>query len=220
VPLACAGHVAAWAGGLVVRARGLAAPLVVRAAALGAPLVAPAGVLARRPRGPRALAAVLAGLAAALVIGVAVGLGGTGHPARTGPAVPGTAPVPGSGTRAARWLGGPAGRMLSAVSADLGRLALAERSRKPGPVRLAGLRLTADARAALLGPPPPRGARLYRVALTELAQAGRSAASGRLRAAGASLRAGESTITKATAMANSPDTAGVPGAPAREPAGQ
>jgi Tfp pilus assembly protein PilX len=58
------------------------------------------------------------------------------------------------------------------------------------------------------------------VALTELAQAGRSAASGRLRAAGASLRAGESTITKATAMANSPDTAGVPGAPAREPAGQ
>ena len=219
-PAARAEAPAARAEGLVARAKGL----VARAAAAGGPLLARAGVLARRPRAPRALAAALAGLAVALVIGLAVGLSATGHPARSA-AVPGTAPVPGSGTRAARWLGGPAGRMLSAVSADLGRLAVAERSGRPGPARLAGLRqagmrLTADAKAALLGPAPPRGARLYRAALADLVRAGRSAASGRLRAADASLRAGESTITKATAMANSPDTAGFPGAAVREPAGQ
>ena len=80
---------------------------------------------------------------------------------------------------------------------------MAERSRQLGPARLAGLRLTADAKAALAGLAPPGGARLYRAALTELVQAGRRAAAG-LGAADASLRAGESTITKATAMANSP----------------
>lgn len=199
------------------RAGALAAALVRRPRGFGALAVA----LVRRPRGPRALAAALAGLAVALVIGLAVGLGGSAaHPARTAAVMPGAAPVPGSGTRAARWLGGPAGRLLSAVSGDLGRLAVAERSQKPGPARQAGLRLTADAQAALLGPVPPRAARLYRAALTELVQAGRSAAAGRLRAAGARLRAGESTITKATALANSPATAGFPGGLAREPTGQ
>jgi hypothetical protein len=192
------------------RARGLVAALVARARALGPPL-------ARYAHGPRALAVMLAGLAVALVIGLAVGSGGSGHPVRTAVAA---APVPGTGTRAARWLGGSAGQLLSAVSADLGRLAVAERSQQLGPARLAGLRLTADARAALLGPAPPGGARLYRAALTELVQAGRSAAAGLLRAADASLRAGESTITKATAMANSPAAAGLPGSQVREPAGQ
>jgi len=177
-------------------------------------------LLARRARGPRALVGLLAGLAVALVAAVAVGLGGAGHPARTGAAAPGTAPVPGSGTRAARWLGGPAGKLLSAVNADLGRLTVAERSGKPGPARLAGLRLTADAKAALRGPVPPLSARLYRAALAELERAGRSAAAGRLRAADASLRAGESTITKATAVANSPAAPGVPAGPVSEPAGR
>ena len=99
---------------------------------------------------------------------------------------------------------GPAGKLLSAVSADLGRLTVAERAADPRPARQAGLQLSADARAALLGPPPPLAARLYRSALTELDRAGRSAAAGRMRAAEASLRAGEATITKVTAVANSP----------------
>ena len=179
-----------------------------------------AGALVARAQGGRA--AVLAALAAAVLLAGVAGLGaagGFGRPARTATAPP-SALVPGSGTRAARWLAGSAGKLLSAVSADLGRLAVAERSRKPGPARLAGLRLTADARAALLGPAPPRGGRLYRVALADLEQAGRSAATGRLRAAEASLRAGESTITKATAMADSRATAGFPSSPVREPAGQ
>lgn len=172
----------------------------------------------RRPRGGRALAAGLAALAVALVIGIAVGLGG-GHPARTASTAPGAAAVPGTVTRAARWLAGPAGQLLGAVSADLGRLAAAQRSGQPGPARQAGLRLTTDAKAALLGPAPPRAARLYRAALTDLERAGRSAASGRLRAAGASLRAGEAAITKVTAVANAPAPAGS-AAPVREPAGQ
>jgi hypothetical protein len=192
------------------------APLARRARGAGAV----AAVVARRARGPRALVGLVAGLAVALAAAVAVGLGGAGHPARTGAGAPGTSPVPGSGTRAARWLGGPAGRLLSAVDADLGRLAVAERSGRLRPARLAGLRLTADAKAALLGPAPPLAARLYRAALTDLERAGRSAAAGRLRAADASLRAGESTITRATAVANSPATAGAPGGPVAEPAGR
>jgi hypothetical protein len=185
---------------------------------LAAPLARRAGALAARPlRRPWALAALLAGLAVVLAVGIAMGFGGTGHSART---APGAAPVPGSGTRAARWLSGPARRLLSSVSADHGRLTVAERAANRGTVRLAGLRLSADAKAALLGPAPPRAVRLYRFALTELEQAGRSAAGGRLRAAAASLRAGESTFTKVTAMANSTAGAGGPGGPVQEPAGQ
>jgi hypothetical protein len=193
----------------------------VREARRAAPLARWAGALAARPlgraRGPRALAALLAGLAVVLAVGIAVGLGGTGHPART---APGAAPVPGSVTRAARWLSGPAGRLLSSVSADLGRLTVAERAANRGTVRLAGLRLSADAKAALLGPAPPRSARLYRSALTELERAGRSAATGRLRAAAASLQTGESIFTKVTAMVNAPAGAGAPGGGVQEPAGQ
>jgi hypothetical protein len=174
----------------------------------------------RRPRGGRALAAGLAVLAVALVIGIAVGLGGGRHPVRTASTGPGVAAVPGTATRAARWLAGPAGKLLSAVSADLGRLAAAERSAKPALARQAGQRLTTDAKAALLGPPPPRAVRLYRAALTDLERAGRSAASGLLRAAGTSLRAGEAAITKVTAVANAPAPAGSAVAPVREPAGQ
>ncbi len=135
--------------------------------------------LAWRERGPRARIALLAGLAVAVLLGAGAGaaLGGAGHPSHTTEA-PGTAAVPGSATRAARWLAGPAGQLLSAVSGDLGRLTVAERSRQLGPARLAGLRLTADARAALAGLAPPGGARLYRAALTELVQAGRRAAAG------------------------------------------
>jgi hypothetical protein len=198
------------AGGLARRVREALARAVPGALAMLTP---------RRPRGGRALAAGLAVLAAGLVIGIAIGLGG-GHPARTVSTGPGVAAVPGTMTRAARWLAGPAGKLLSAVSADLGRLAAAERSAKPGPARQAGQRLTTDAKAALLGPAPPRAAGLYRAALTDLERAGRSATGGRLRAAGASLRAGEAAITKVTAVANAPAPAGSAVAPVREPAGQ
>jgi hypothetical protein len=198
------------------RARRLAAPVRYRAGAVAARALERAGPLAaalvRRARGRRAVAALVAGLAVVLGAVAAVGLG-TGHPARTGAPVPRAALVPGYGTRAARWLGGPAGHLLSTVNADLGRLAVAERSGRPGPARQAGLRLSTDAKAALLGPAPPLGRRLYRAALAELERAGRSAAAGRLRVADASLRAGESTITKATAVANSPASPGLPAAP-------
>jgi hypothetical protein len=174
----------------------------------------------RLARGPRFLVAPLAGLAIVLLLGVLIGTGGGGHPAR--PAVAGAAAAPEAevATRAARWLGGPAGKLLSAVTADLGRLAAAGRAREPGAARLAGKRLSAAAKAALLGPPPPQAARLYRSALEELETAGRCAASGRFRAAGTSLSAGESNITRATAAANSPAAAGFPGGAAGEPAGQ
>jgi hypothetical protein len=202
------------------RARALAELVVRRASGTRAAIE-----LAWRGRGPRARIAVLAGLAvvvllgAAAILGAAGVLGGASRPARA-VAAPGTATVPGSGTRAARWLAGPAGKLLGTVSADLGRLTVAERAAGPGPARRAGLRLSADARAALLGPPPPLAKRLYLSALTELDRAGRSAANGRTRAAEASLRAGESAITKVTAVVNSPARAGAPGGPVPESAGR
>jgi hypothetical protein len=174
------------------------------------------GAPARRARGPRILLGLLAGLILVLVIAVLAGSGGgTGRPAP--PAATGLAA--GTGTPAARWLAGPAGRLLSAVSADLGRLSAAERAGQAGAARLAGTRLSADAKAALAGPAPPLAARRYRSALAELERAGRSAASGRFQAADASLRAGEGGLTKATALANAPATAGLPGAAIPEPAG-
>ncbi len=175
---------------------------------------------ARLARGRRARIALPAGAAGAVLAVVLTVLGGTGHPARAPVAPPVTVRVPDPGSRAAPWLAGSANRLLSAVNADLGRLTVAERAANRGTARLAGLRLSADAKAALLGPAPPRGARLYRAALAELERAGHSAAGGRLRAAAASLRAGESMITEATALANSPAKRAAPGYAVQEPAGQ
>jgi hypothetical protein len=90
------------------------------------------------------------------------------------------------------------------VNADIGRLSAAERAGQPDLARIAGMRLSADANAALLSPPPPVAARIYRSALKELEKAGRRAASGEYRAAATSLRVGEIDITKATAAADSP----------------
>ncbi len=157
----------------------------------------------RRAPGRSALTGLLAGLAVALAIGILSCAGGAGHPA--GPAIQAGPAIPaGPGTRGGNWLAGPAGHLLSAVNADLGRLSAAERASKPGLARIAGRRLSADAEAALLSPPPPVAARIYRSALKELETAGRLAASGKFRAAAASLRAGEVDLTKATAMADSP----------------
>jgi len=173
-------------------------------------------------RTPVLVVAPLAALAAALIVVMLAGAGGGARPAR--PAAPGqaAAPVAGPPSRAARWLDGRPGTLLAAVSADLGRLSAAERAGAPGGARRAGSRLSADARAALLGPPPPRGAGRYRAALAELARAGRSAAAGRFRAAGASLAAGESGITRATAAVDAPAAAGPQGGAGAvaEPPGQ
>jgi hypothetical protein len=123
------------------------------------------------------------------------------------------APEVAGGTRAGRWLAGPAGRLLTAVDADLGRLSTARQAGQLATARLAGMRLSADARAALLGPAPPLAARLYRLALTELGRAGRRTAAGRFRAANLGLRAGQINLTRAVAAANSPAAEGYPAPP-------
>jgi hypothetical protein len=157
----------------------------------------------RRAPKDSVLAGPLTGLAVALAIGLLGCADSAGHP--PGSALPsGAALPPGPGTRGAGWLAGPAGHLLSAVNADIGRLSAAERAGKPGLARIAGMRLSVDAKAALLSPPPPVAAQIYRSALKELEKAGRRAASGEYRAAATSLRTGEIDITKATAAADSP----------------
>ena len=74
-----------------------------------------------------------------------------------------TAPV--ATTGGARWLTGPAGKLLTALDADVGRLGAALRAGQSGAAGRAGARLAADARAALDGPAPPADAGIYRSAL-------------------------------------------------------
>lgn len=167
----------------------------------------------RRAPKDSVLTGPLAGLAVALAIGLLGCAGSAGHPA-------GSATRAGPGTRGGSWLAGPAGQLLSAVNADLGRLGAAERASKPGLATTAGMRLAADAKAALLSPPPPVAAQIYRSALKELEKAGRCAASGQFRAAAASLRTGEVDLTKVTAMADSPAAPRSAGAAVTRPARQ
>ncbi len=149
---------------------------------------------------------LLAALAPALVLAVAIGivvtvsLGGktasAGHPgaasAQSAVAV----------TKGDRWIAGRAGKLLAAVNADIGKLSTAQRAGKRDKAKAAGTRLAGDARAALSGPMPPVAAKVYRSALTDLEQAGTSAASGDFGQAGPLLNAGEAKITKVTAVVN------------------
>jgi len=139
-------------------------------------------------------------LAVAIVIVITVSLGGkTTSAGRPGAASAQSAVAV---TKGDRWIAGPAGKLLRAVNADIGRLSTAERAGKRDTAKAAGTRLAADARAALLGPMPPVAAKLYKSALMDLERAGASTASGNFSKAGPMLNAGEVKITKVTAVVN------------------
>ena len=159
----------------------------------------------RWARKHKVLAALLPGLSLVLAAGITVGTLGAGRPggARPPGGGPAAALAAGPATRGARWLAGPAGRLLEAVNADLGRLSAAERAGQPAAARIAGMRLSRAAQAAAAGPTPPVAARTYRLALRELDRAGRYAAGGTVGPAGASLKAGEAGLTKVTAAVDS-----------------
>ena len=161
---------------------------------------------------------VLTALLSALVLIVAIGViaGTTGHPGRQ---AGGTTSVPGiaAASRGASWLSGPAGKLLRIVTADVGRLAAAERAARRRAAKNAGLRLAADARAALNGHMPPAGSTLYRSALLVLERAGVYASRGDFRRANSLVHAGDSDITKATATMNAAVSSPIT---AKEPSGQ
>jgi hypothetical protein len=163
----------------------------------------------------KAATALVPALILVLVIGLTVRILGGRHPA----SAPAAAPQLAATTRGARWITGPGGKLLNAVDADLGRLAVSERAGKRGLARSAGSQLAAAAGAALSGPMPPASAKIYRSALTGFERAGRYIAHGEFNRASTLLNAGENDIVKVTSAANHPAKAGRRDA-VKEPNGQ
>jgi hypothetical protein len=150
---------------------------------------------------------VLAALLPALVLAMAIGI--TLNPGRQpsrqqGRPPGGTAAAPElpAVTSGAKWLTGPAGQLLEAVNADLGRLSTGERAGSRRIAKIAGSRLAADARTALGGPMPPARARIYRFALKKFERAGMYLTIGQFRKADTLLNAGDNDITKVTSAVN------------------
>ena len=144
------------------------------------------------------LAVLLAVLVAGVLAGVVAGAGGGKTASR-----PSAAALP-AGTKGARWMTGPAGKLLAAVNIDLGKLSAAQRAGQQDAAKSAGTQLAADAQTALGGPMPPADATIYRAGLNDLGKAGTQISSGNSSRAGALLAAGNGNITKVTAAANPP----------------
>ncbi|MGD0245246.1 MAG: hypothetical protein ABSB59_33665 [Streptosporangiaceae bacterium] len=140
---------------------------------------------------------LLAVLLAVLVVGVDGGKTASRLPAASKSAV-----VLPATTKGAKWLTGPAGKLLAAVNIDLGKLGAAQRAGQPGVVKGVGVRLAADTKAALGGPMPPADATIYRVGLNNLRKAGAQISSGNSSPVGTLLAAGNGDIATVTAAAN------------------
>jgi len=187
------------------RGRSLHGPASPRgAASRGA--ASPRGTASRAGRASRhkVLITLLAALVLVLAIGATARTLGAGHPAGRGAGHPVTAPELPAATRGAKWVTGPAGKLLQAVNADLGRLGSGERAGRPGLAQRAGSRLAAASRAALSGPMPPADAKIYRSALKGFERVGIYITHGKFRKADILLNRGDSDIAKVTSAANRP----------------
>ena len=152
----------------------------------------------------KVLAALLPALVLALAIGITLSAGRRpGRPPGPPAGGAGAAPALPAVTRGAKWLTGPAGQLLEAVNADLGKLSTGGRAGSRGVAKIAGSRLAADSRAALGGPMPPANARIYRFALRKFERAGMYLAISEFRKADILLNAGDNDITKVTSAVNS-----------------
>lgn len=149
------------------------------------------------------LATLIPVLLAVLVAGAVAGAGGRKSAGRR------SASVLPAVTRGARWMTGPAGRLLAAVNIDLGKLSAARRAGQHDAAKSAGALLAADARTALGGPMPPVDATIYRAGLNDLGKAGTQISSGNSSPAGALLAAGNGDILTVTAAVNPPAPAQV-----------
>lgn len=144
-------------------------------------------------------------LAAVAVAVLVSGCGGTAATPGTAPAAAAAPTAPLAATGGARWLTGRAGKLLTALNADIGRLAAARRADDHHAAESAGARLATDARAALDGPRPPADARAYQSALRDFERAGTDIASRKYGAASHLIAAGNVGITKVTSAANNID---------------
>jgi hypothetical protein len=149
------------------------------------------------------LATLIPVLLAVLVAGVMIGTGGGKTAGRP------SAPVLPAVTQGAKWMTGPAGKLLAAVNVDLGKLSAALRAGQHNAAKNAGALLAADAQTALGGPMPPVDAAIYRTGLNDLGKAGTQISRGIPGPPGAVLAAGNDDIIKVTAAVNPPALAQV-----------
>jgi len=120
---------------------------------------------------------------------------GVGRPVHTEPTQPAV-------TKGEKWVTGPAGKLLSAVNADVGKISADQRAGKGSKAKALGARLTADARAALNGPMPPVDTAVYRVALEDFEQIGKDTASGGFSKTSSLLTTANLDIVRVTTAAN------------------
>lgn len=105
-------------------------------------------------------------------------------------------------TKGEKWLTGPAGKLLSAVNTDVGKISADQRAGMGGAAKSLGALLSADARAALAGPMPPVRAAVYRAALEDFEQVGEAAAGGTFGKAASLLTTANLDIMSVTTAAN------------------
>jgi hypothetical protein len=105
-------------------------------------------------------------------------------------------------TKGEKWITGPAGKLLSAVNIDAGKISADQRAGKGNAAKDLGALLTADAKAALDGPMPPARAAVYRTALEDFEQIGEDAVSGNFSKSGSLLTTANLDIMSVTTAAN------------------
>jgi hypothetical protein len=114
------------------------------------------------------------------------------------------APTQAAVTRGAKWVTGPANKLLTAVNTDLGNVSEDQRAGNYSAAKGAGTQLAAAARAALDGPMPPADAAVYRSALKDFQKIGTDTASGNFRAANSLVVAANLGIMRVASAADPP----------------
>jgi hypothetical protein len=105
-------------------------------------------------------------------------------------------------TKGEKWLTGPAGKLLSTVNTDVGKISADQRAGMGSAEKSLGALLAADAKAALDGPMPPVRAVVYRAALEDFEQIGEDAVSGNFSKSGSLLTTANLDMMSVTTTAN------------------
>jgi hypothetical protein len=111
-------------------------------------------------------------------------------------------PVQPAVTTGEKWLTGPAGKLLSAVNTDVGKISADQRAGNGNAAKSLGTLLITDAEAALDGPMPPVRAAAYRTALGDFEQIGRETVSGKFASTSSLLTTANIDVMRVTTAVN------------------
>jgi len=112
------------------------------------------------------------------------------------------APAQPAVTTGEKWITGSAGKLLSAVNTDVGKISADQRAGNRNGAKDLGALLTADAKAALDGPMPPVRTAVYRAALEDFEQIGTDTVSGNFGKTSSLLTTANLDVMSVTTAAN------------------